>query len=224
MRSARCYGGDLQNMQPFGKRQVETRLTSGRAASLDHSKADSNVPTITRRTDDNWKAWLKVVSDFCGSFRANSESIFVNKSNDNRPFVKLRLNNPEVEGLVDSSSNCTIIGRDRSDLINNHVNGKVFPSSLKAIRTADGKSHPVSKAIELEATLEASRRRIRVYVVPDLPHGVILGCDFCKLFELKIDFASRKIEIGSDIVRDNGNQRGSTGNYRRPKECFRISE
>lgn len=40
-----------------------------------------------------------------------------------------------------------------------------------------------------------------MYVVLDLHHSVILGCDFCSLFGLKIDFASRKIEIGFDKVR-----------------------
>jgi hypothetical protein len=102
---------------------------------------------------------------------------------------------------VDSGSNCTIVGGKGADLIHFRAGGKTFPSRLKTIRTADGKQHPVTKAIELEAVLDSSRRRIRVYYVPDLQHSVILGCDFCRLFGLKIDFAGHKIEVASDIVR-----------------------
>jgi hypothetical protein len=144
---------------------------------------------------------LDVVREFCKTSRANSVSIFVSKTNDNRPFVRLYLNNRETKGLVDSGSNCTIIGGKGANLIQFRAGGKTFPSRLKVIRTADGKQHPGKKAIELEAMLDSSRRRIRVYYVPDLQHNVILGCDFCRLFGLKIDFASHKIEVASNIVR-----------------------
>jgi hypothetical protein len=170
---ARRHRGDLQKVQSVGKRAVGTRQTCGRATFLKHHKADVNASIISKRTDTQWNAWLDVVKEFCKPSRANSASIFVSKTNDNRPFVRLYLNNWETEGLVDSGSNCTIIDGKGANLIQFRAGGKTFPSRLKTIRTADGKQHPVTKAIELEAMLDSSRRRIRVYYVPDLQHNVI---------------------------------------------------
>ena len=80
------------------------------------------------------------------------------------------------------------------------------PSQLKAVTTADGKSHRVAGSVELDISLDKVRRRVLLYVVPDLIHKLVLGSDFYTLFGLKLDFLTFSFELqntsSSSIVKD----------------------
>lgn len=195
----------------FGKRVTETRFL-GRSSFPKFHKVNadrsnrfgttySKVKSFVQTRDD-WNKWVNFVRQFYKSSispkKGEVAPTFSKRDGDNRPFISVQLNGKFVEGLLDTGSNCSIIGRGGLDLLKQpryHIN--MVPSKLKAVITADGKSHCVASAVELEIGLQGRRHKIFFYVVPDLIHKIVLGSDFCRLFALKLDFRTFSYEISS---------------------------
>lgn len=165
----------------FGKREIEAR--KGRFLSLNR-KARYFDP-------EDWSRWLLFVEDFYKqSYRKNVKQIspvLVSKNPDNRPYVELFLFGKRITALLDSGANRSIIDSKGLKVISD-LGLEVCPSSTKFVTTADGSKQPVSGVVTFPLCVDGFCELITALVVPDLLHTFILGSDFCRKFNLLIDF------------------------------------
>ncbi|KAB0790493.1 hypothetical protein PPYR_15119, partial [Photinus pyralis] len=146
----------------------------------------------------DWNNWLQKVKSFYNTDRGNNYGeiapFFVTQHHDNRPYIPIKIFDQEVACLLDSGATTTVIGRDGLRFIKAL---KLFapPYKMKFIVTADGSKRRVSGAVDLPLYLHDQFHIIKALVVPSLHHEIILGSDFCRNFQLKIDFKNNKWEV-----------------------------
>lgn len=190
----------------FGKRLAGVRF--GR--HVPHN-ADKAVRNKSKYFDaEGWKQWLLFVENFYRNYHfaapfSNSfgtscvEPVFVNKKFDNRPYVRVKLMDRSIVALLDSGANASIVGSEGLKIIS-LCNVRVKRSVSKYVTTADGTRQNVVGVADLPIFVNDTCRILRVLVVPKLKHSLILGSDFCRRFNLRIDFKHNLWE-----VRDNEN-------------------
>lgn len=127
-----------------------------------------------------------------------SAPIFVNRKNDNRPFISIDLLGTDITALLDSGANNSIIGANGIDTIKS-LGLKVFPSHHGFVTTADGSRQKVVGYVDLPLCINNSCKVISPLIVPTVSHPFIFGSDFCRKFQIKIDFRNNFWE-----VRQNG--------------------
>lgn len=141
----------------------------------------------------DWQQWLRTVKQF---YEANKPvkrpscqilPAFVSVNDDNRPYVKVTIFGKEFTALLDSGANRSIIGSLGTKIIS-LFELRVEKTISKYVTTADGQRHPVEGSVSLPICVATSCRVIRTLIVPNLNHLLILGSDFCREFEVKIDF------------------------------------
>lgn len=157
-----------------------------------------------------WKKWLIFVKNFyknynCPSSASNAfgqsliEPVFVNKKCDNRPYIKVRLIDRDIVGLLDSGANASVVGSEGLKIIS-LCGIRITQSFSRHVITADGTRQNVVGVVDLPIFVNESCRILRALVVPRLRHAFIFGSDFCRKFNLRIDFKHNAWE-----VRDNDN-------------------
>jgi len=63
--------------------------------------------------------------------------------------------------------------------------------SNNIVKVADGRSHEVLGVVRLPVVFDTVVLPVEFWVVPSLPHEVILGIDFCKIFQVVVDHHAR---------------------------------
>jgi hypothetical protein len=118
-------------------------------------------------------SWLSKVREFYRS-PAVSNLQFARKA-DARPFLR--------KGLT--------------HLLDNHI--QLRPSRYQNTCTADGSRHPVCQETDVRVKLDTIVKTLSALIVPSLPIELILGVDFCELFEVHIDFSKKTCTPGNSI-------------------------
>ncbi|KAG5881815.1 hypothetical protein JTB14_004621 [Gonioctena quinquepunctata] len=126
----------------------------------------------------------------------DSAPVFVPTKDDNRPYLKINIFDKDFVGLLDSGSNRSIVGRSGLDVIE-MFELKVRPTSTKFVSTADGVRQTIEGIVDIPLRLDNSSKIIPFIVVPSLCHSFIFGSDFCKTFNIKINFEERVINVNS---------------------------
>lgn len=115
-----------------------------------------------------------------------------------------------MTALIDSGANISVIGSRGLDLLKK-LNLPITSSSLKNVCTADGKNHSVLGEVLLPVNFGSTEKHFPFVLVPSVKHTVILGVDFCREFEITLDFATnswssrREISSISPVVHSREN-------------------
>lgn len=157
----------------------------------------------------DWLKWLDFVGKFYREYKSinnapttNLSPLFVERTFDNRPFISVNLFGENITALLDSGANVSVIGISGISIIEG-LQLKINPSLQRNISTADGISQAVTGIIDLPLRIDSRLRIIGVLVVPSIKHTLVLGSDFCKQFQLKIDYKSNSWHIQCDECVDN---------------------
>lgn len=199
-------------MQLFKKRTARKRTVGrrnrGGFQAYDNFKRNKRKRNKTKFSSSDWNKWLQVVTRFyknsnkidlgdCETTKSISQAntLLVRISNDNRPYVNVRVLGSEMIALLDSGASVSVLGSKGMYLIEK-FELNVLPSRHSNISTADGTAQPISGAINLPIHLDNVLRIVEVLVVPSLEHSIILGSDFCKLFDITLDFRNNSYQVG----------------------------
>lgn len=110
-------------------------------------------------------------------------SIILSSFDDNRPHVKILVNSFPLKGLLDSGSNCTILGHGALEFVNK-LNLPTYPLT-NSVTTADGTSHDSVCYVNLPITFNNKTNIIATMVIPSLTKPIILGMDFWNSFNIQ---------------------------------------
>lgn len=160
-----------------------------------------------------WRKWLKVVAKF---YKSNSNSpletpsntnlgkgesniVFVKRENDNRPYVAVQIFGRSVVALLDSGASISVIGKNGTYLLE-MFRLTIQESSDLNINVADGTPQRIDGYVEFPIKLGDIEKLVRVLIVPSLPHGLILGSDFCRLFDIAIDYRTNSYLVGKKYL------------------------
>ncbi|KOB52079.1 hypothetical protein OBRU01_25689, partial [Operophtera brumata] len=122
------------------------------------------------RSSSEWNDWLLFLNFFITNYSVSA--IFNTKpSGDPRPYVKVRIGDLSLYGLLDSGSAVTILGNNsHRRLINHNLNLCMRISSLGYIL--------------LPVVFEKKFFLIKAHVIPEIETTLILGIDFWSNFSL----------------------------------------
>lgn len=143
------------------------------------SKARKNFDTA------EWKSWLNFISKFFSCYSVTSIHDSQNKSEcvNNRPYVAVNINGSTVNGLLDTGSSVTILGKDS----HKHFLDAGFvldcTQTLNFVAAGGQKLNNLG-VINLPVSFLDKMHILKVYVVPEIQNMLILGMDFWRLFNL----------------------------------------
>lgn len=148
-----------------------------------------------------WKSWLRTVSNFCAgrTFSPKANPLFITRADDNRPYIRVSILGKEIVALLDSGATHSIIG-SQGMFILRWFCLKLSKSSDPSILTADGAAQTITGSLSLPINIGNTLRLLKVFVVPSLRHGLILGSDFCRMFNLTLNFESNSYFVGTTEV------------------------
>jgi len=66
------------------------------------------------------------------------------------------------------------------------------------LSVADGRACTIIGILHLEVEFDGVKRWMKFFVVPSLSHVLVLGIDFWRPYQLKVDIASNSVARGSD--------------------------
>lgn len=164
-------------------------------------EAPSSSCTFLDRANKN----SRCARNICSMQSCQTSPIFRQIGKDNRPYIGVMLFDYPITGLLDSGSNVTIVGRDGIDVLS-HLNLKILPRNFKPVSTADGVEQTVLGLTYLPLMIDDELHLFEALVVPTFNQSFIFGSDFCRKFDLKIDYLknSWKVQLGNSILNNVG--------------------
>lgn len=102
---------------------------------------------------------------------------------DNRPYAKVRICGEDIDGLLDSGANVTVLGVGCLDKVK-RWNLPVKPVNTN-IRTADGTNRVVSGYVDVPYEFNGERHVIATLLLEHVTKDLILGTDFWKAFQIE---------------------------------------
>lgn len=159
----------------FGKRTVGERVVDSRTPQANKVNR-SSFQFKTNFQNFNSKLPSKIVAP-----------LFVQKVNDNRPYISVKLFDQSITALLDSGANISVVGRPGLPILK-YLGITTLQTSLKHVNTADGTKQNVQGIVNLPIVIKDTVQILPSYVVPSLSHSFIFGSDFCKKFKIKVDF------------------------------------
>ncbi|KAK9731640.1 hypothetical protein QE152_g13443 [Popillia japonica] len=172
-----------------------------------------NIPQFTvkatSRCSKPWIAWLQQVNQFyLNNLNKNKDVIspmFVNVPQDSRPYIRLRILGREVVALLDSGASQSILGRDGIRMIKD-LKLTLNKVCHRQVTTADGKLQPILGSCDIPIQISGVCRIVNFLAVPSVEHSIIVGSDFCNLFQVNVDYnflavpsVEHSIIVGSDF-------------------------
>lgn len=126
--------------------------------------------------------------------KAIAASIIQDNPTDNRPYVKVKILNEEIMGLLDSGANVSILGKNCEKFLEkSDVKVSRCPT---LISTASGDKQRVLGYIDVATKFNDQCKIIRFYLVPSLSQPLYLGINFFELFNVKLSVSELSIEDG----------------------------
>lgn len=125
--------------------------------------------------------------------------VFLSRNNDNRPFISVKLFDQEITALLDSGANVSIVGKLGIDTLK-RLNLKIYGTHLGHVKTADSREQVIEGMVDLPIIIKNSLQILPTYIVPSLAHSFIFGSDFCKKFQVRIDFENNEWFAQSELL------------------------
>ena len=105
---------------------------------------------------------------------------------ENRNLITVSLGVRRFKALIDSGAMVSLIGAEIACLCKD----RLVPSSTVVRGVNGGALHVIGKAI-LMIEIDRQAKPLEVHAIEGIDHQMILGIDFCKLWQLDIKFAER---------------------------------
>lgn len=189
MRRTQRYCEELS--QVSGKRNFRT--LAGHPVYL-----NSKVAEITPRTENkkqnhetsNQQMKPRSKSATLNQIRMVLDYIFASLPEDNRPYLDVQILGMHFRGLLDTGANYTIFGKPGWDILRKS-GFTLLPADIGSCRVANEEMCEVIGTVEVPFCLENRLKTLRVYIVPALPHTLVLGMDFWLSMEIVPDFKNK---------------------------------
>lgn len=123
-----------------------------------------------------------------GSRATLKETIIYNYKDDARPHIEADKGGVRIMCLLDSGADCSLIGKGGEMLL--QAIQKETQETGTIVITADGTHHVITKSICLPVSYNRKVVNMKFILMPSLSKKVILGMDFFRAFNMKINICS----------------------------------
>lgn len=137
------------------------------------------------RNSDEWQDWLRTVQHFFS--HGDLCPLIINKVNDNRPYIEIKILDRSFIGLLDSGANRSVINMEFAERLRS-LGFESNPIVNSKIATADGISHGLSAIFDVPITFDDQFHVISLRVMDKSVHKLILGKDFFDTFGISLKF------------------------------------
>lgn len=177
----------------------------GRSDPHSLTKANNNL----KFCEKEWSLWKALVRQFYLYNSVNPEYIvevsilFEDGGCDDRAHVGVEIFGENIKALLDTGATTSIIGFDGLKYLNSW---NITPSKCTlpyCVLTADGARQDVTGIVDLPIVIRKTQKLVRALIVPSLKHTFILGHNFCKAFNIKVDYKSETWDIQSSKDSDD---------------------
>ena len=110
-------------------------------------------------------------------------------SNENRPFIRIKLGDLECDALVDSGANVSVINESVWNILRRTYEHSWSRSDVK-IKGVHGSLQSTFGMVDLPIVYGKRKSSFAFLILPDCVEPVILGADFCREINVRISFAS----------------------------------
>lgn len=205
-------------MRVKGQRSLFLRVPRNNVSRFNNTCAKSSHKIVENL--DSWRKWVAFVGDVLNNYDTyNSPKVspvFTKQLHDNRPYINIDIFGVTFTALVDSGANNSVIGKDGLSILQK-FNISISNNCLNScVTTADGSKQAVAGICELPVCIGGKCQVVSFLVVPTLKHSILLGMDFCRQFQLVMNFKDDSWSISSRlrdvcIVSDNSPQTTAGG-------------
>lgn len=130
--------------------------------------------------------------------KINVSPLFMKKTNDNRPYLNVKIFNESVLALVDTGSNSTILGSKGYPLIH-MLNLPIEYDDSVDVTTADGTCQQVLGYISAPISVNNVSHVSKIFIISSVTHSLILGMDFLKSFNIDVNFQTLSYKLLSSL-------------------------
>lgn len=120
--------------------------------------------------------------------------IFIKNLNDLRPYVPISCEDITLTALLDTGAMKSVLGKN-SHIMFSEFHHNLANTDQTSVLTADGNSQRVLGHLTLPITCNQITKDVEFLIVPTIQHRVILGIDFCRMFNLNVDFPENTYEV-----------------------------
>lgn len=104
------------------------------------------------------------------------------ENNDVRPYIRIRILNMDLIGLIDTGASISCIsGLAAKSLLEKNI---PYRKLHEMVTTAGGSQYKVYGVIEEEIEFRDLRKNIKFYIIPELKNELYLGIDFVNSFKI----------------------------------------
>lgn len=130
---------------------------------------------------------------------------FFSKDNDTRPFAKVKLNDKQFTGLLDSGANISILGKDNEDFLKDtDVDWRKVRRAIRRVRTADGTTYEMDKCGKFMVEFNGVTKCVKIYIIPAISQQLILGTNFWRAFNIEpVQIENPNTQMCSNQVANN---------------------
>lgn len=128
--------------------------------------------------------------------------LLVKLKQDNRPYINIKIFGCELVALLDTGISHSVIGGRRLDILET-FKLEAFKESELYISTADGTAQTITGYTMLPIQVQSVVRVIKMLIVPSLTHKLILGSDFCEIFDIILNYKKTSYYVGLEDVNLN---------------------
>ena len=147
-----------------------------------------NSENKNKFNNEKWNQWKQTVNEFYNRSPINILPLMTFCPDDNRPYIKTKICNSTVLALLDSGANASIIGGSGLHLLS-ELGLPVKPLATEnSITTADGNLQPIIGYIQVPLEVSSTIKYLDFLIVPNVKQAMILGSDFCHLFNVNLNF------------------------------------
>lgn len=140
----------------------------------------------------------KVESEGITGTGGDVAAIFEMRPIDNRPYAKVKILGDEIEGLLDSGANVTVLGVGCHEKVK-RWNLAVRPINTN-VRTADGTGRMASGYVDIPFEFNGKQHVIPTLLLEHVTKELILGTDFWNMFDIELhSCALLETNVASDI-------------------------
>jgi transposase InsO family protein len=155
----------------------------------------------SRTTAAEFQEWLEVIRNF--GIVASINGILTKYGEDARPYLSVTVMGHSMNGLLDSGSSHTLLGRKGIKVVE-ELGIEIKPMKDSWVVVADGRDCTLLGSVDLPVEVEGRVRIIRALCTPSITSELILGLDFWKSLGIIPDVSRGTWTFGQeDAVRVN---------------------
>lgn len=144
------------------------------------------------------KAANRVTSSGTGETESpEANMLLVRRKHDNRPYVSIDVFGARVTALLDTGASHSVFGGKGQGLVDK-FGLEILHYGESNVTTADGVSQKIAGYVNLPVRIGEHFKVMEVLLVPSLSHGLILGSDFCKLFNVILNYGTNSYFVDGD--------------------------